>query len=228
MIAAATQKLATSKMLFNWFDVALVFVIAFGVWRGRRNGMTKEILPTAQWLTMIFVGAFGYKPLGDIFIQQGIVKALFGKTIGEETITYSCSYVMVAVAVFIVFSFVKRRLKPKLEGSNAFGSSEYYFGMASGGLRYFCMVVFALALLNAPNYTQADIQAANAFNNRWFGGGLSGYSGDFFPTMSETQASVFKDSLTGPFLKDYLPVLLVTTGSYVPPAAGSQSIYIGK
>jgi uncharacterized membrane protein required for colicin V production len=228
MIAAATQKLASGKMLFNWFDVALVLVIAFGVWRGRRNGMTKEILPLTEWLAIVIGGAVGYKSLGDIFIQQGVVKALFGKSIGEETITYIASYLIIATALFTVFSFIKRRLKPKLEGSNAFGSSEYYFGMISGAIRYLCMVLFGLAMLNAPVYTAADIQASKAYSNRWFGGGLAGYSGDFFPTVSEVQSSIFKDSFAGPSIKNYLSLMLVTTGSYVPPSAVNQVIYMGK
>lgn len=228
MIAAATQKIASGKMLFSWFDVALVLVIAFGVWRGRRNGMTKEILPLTEWLAIVIGGAVGYKSLGDIFIQQGVVKALFGKSIGEETITYIASYFMIAAALFTVFSFIKRRLKPKLEGSNAFGSSEYYFGMISGAIRYLCMVLFGLAMLNAPVYTAAEIQATKVYNNRTFGGGLAGYSGDFFPTVSEVQTSVFKDSLSGPWIKDYLALMLINTGSYVAPDAHNATIYIGK
>ena len=173
-------------------------------------------------------GAVGYKSLGDIFIQQGVVKALFGKSIGEETITYIASYFMIAAALFTVFSFIKRRLKPKLEGSNAFGSSEYYFGMISGAIRYLCMVLFGLAMLNAPVYTAAEIQATKVYNNRTFGGGLAGYSGDFFPTVSEVQTSVFKDSLSGPWIKDYLALMLINTGSYVAPDAHNATIYIGK
>ncbi len=228
MIAAATQHLASGKPLFNWFDVALAFMIGFGIWRGRRNGMTKEILPVSLWLTIVIGGAFGYKRLGDLFIQSGIVKSLFGKSVGEETITYISSYLIIAGAVFTVYSFIRRRLAPKLEGSNAFGSSEYYFGMISGALRYICIVFFVLAMLNAPYYTQADIQAAKAYNNRNFGGGLAGFSGDFFPTVSETQISIFKDSQTGPFIKDNLSVLLIDTGSYVAPDAHNATIYIGK
>ncbi|HEY5344952.1 MAG TPA: CvpA family protein [Verrucomicrobiae bacterium] len=228
MIAAATQHLASGKALFNWFDVALVVMIGFGIWRGRRNGMTKEIFPVSLWLTIVIAGAFGYKPLGDLFIQSGIVKSLFGKTVGEETLTYISSYLIIAGAVFIIHSFIRRRLKPKLEGSNAFGSSEYYFGMVSGAVRYFCIVIFALAMLNAPVYTQADIQAAKAYNNRWFGGGMAGYGGDFFPTLSEAQISIFKDSQTGPFIKDDLSLLLVNTGSYVAPSSKNATIYIGK
>jgi uncharacterized membrane protein required for colicin V production len=228
MIAAATQNYATGKMLFNWFDVVLLFVIVFGIWRGRRNGMTNEILPVSQWLVTVIASAFTYKPLGDVFIQHGFIKTLCGNKIKEETVAYIGSYIITMIVVFTIFAFVKRRLKPKLEGSNTFGSSEYYFGMISGAIRFLCMVICALALLNAPVYTQAEIQAAKAYNNRWFGGGESGYSGDFFPTLSELQKSIFKDSLTGPFLKDNLSVLLISTGKYVPPTGNAQGIYIGK
>jgi uncharacterized membrane protein required for colicin V production len=228
MIAAATQNLASGKMLFNWFDVALLLVIAFGFWRGRRNGMTKEILPTAQWLTLVLGGAFGYQPLGDLLIQQGIISKVFGRSFNEKTAAYVTSYLLIALVVCIVFSFVKRRLKPKLEGSNAFGSGEYYLGMVSGAVRFVCIVLFALALLNAPYYSQADILSAKAFNNRWYGGGVSGFSGDFFPTVSETQVSVFKDSFIGPFIKDDLGMLLVNTFGPGGPAARSPVMSIGQ
>ena len=224
MIAAATQ----NKLLFNWFDVALILVLIFCFWRGRRNGMTKEFVPVSQWLATVIAGAFVYKPLGDVFIRQGFVRDLIGKKMSEETVAYVSSYIIIALVVAGFFSLVKYRLKARLEGSNMFGSSEYYFGMVSGTLRYLCMVIFALALLNAPVYSTADIQAAKAFSNRWFGGGVSGFSGDFFPTVSEVQASIFKDSLAGPFFKDYLSALLINTGKYVPPATANQVIYMGK
>jgi uncharacterized membrane protein required for colicin V production len=228
MIAAATQQIAHGKMLFNWFDVALVLVVLFGFWRGRRNGMTKEVLPVSQWLAMVIAGAAGYKWLGRLLIDQGWIKSVFGKSVTEETAAFVTSYLIIVIAVFTVFSLVKHRLKHRLEGSSFFGSSEYYFGMVSGVVRYLCMVVFALALLNAPHYSLADILAAKAYSNRWFGGGLSGYSGDFFPTVSEVQTSVFKESLAGPFLKDNLSVLLISTSSAVAPPTTHPEIYFGK
>ena len=228
MIAAATQQIAHGKPLFNWFDVALVFVVAFGFWRGRRNGMTKEIVPVSQWLAMVSAGAAGYEPLGKLFINAGWIKSVFGKSVTEETAGFVTSYLIIVIVMFTIFSLIKHRLKHRLEGSNFFGSSEYYFGMVSGVVRYLCMVIFALALLNAPYYSQADVMSAKAYNNRNFGGGLAGYSGDFFPTISEMQISVFKDSLTGPFLKDNLSVLLVKTGSAVAPPTTHPVIYFGK
>lgn len=228
MIAAATQHIASGKPLFNWFDVALALVVAFGFWRGRKNGMTKEIVPVSQWLAMVIAGAAGYKALGRLLVDWGCIKAVFGKSVTEETAAFVASYLLIAAAVFTVFSIVKHKLKHRLEGSSFFGSSEYYFGMVSGVLRYLCMVVFALALLNAPYYSQADVMASKAYSNRWFGGGLAGYSGDFFPTLSELQTSVFRESLAGPFLKDNLSVLLVKTGSAAAPPATHPEIYFGK
>jgi uncharacterized membrane protein required for colicin V production len=228
MIAAATQNIASGKTWLNWFDVALVLVILFGLWRGRKNGMTKECLPVCQWLVMIIGAAFGYQLLGDLLIQHGVIRTVFSKGINEKTAGYITSYLLIVIFVFVVFTFIKRAFKAKLEGSNAFGSSEYYFGMISGAIRYICMVIFALALLNAPYYSEYDIRDAKAFNNRWFGGGLSGYSGDFFPTTSELQISIFKDSLTGPFLKANFYNLLVNTVPPGGPPVKTPVISIGQ
>lgn len=236
MIAAATQNLAPGKLPFNWFDVALLLVLLFGLWRGRKNGMTKEFVPLVQWLATVIGGAFGYQPLGDLLSQQGFARGfrdflqtikLFGDSINEKTVAYVSSYLIITAVLVIFFSLFKAKLKAKLEGSQTFGSNEYYLGMVSGVLRYLCILIFALALLNAPHYTLADNLASKAFNNRWFGGGLSGYSGDFFPTLNEVQTSVFKDSLTGPFLKNNLSVLLVNTVGPGGPAAKPAVISIG-
>ena len=115
------------------------------------------------------------------------------------------------LALFVVFVILRRKFNPKLEGSSFFGGNEYYWGVVAGLVRYICMMLVALALLNAPNYTLADIAAAKAYNNRWFGGGLQGYNGDFIPSVDEVQVSVFKESLIGPFIKDNLSVLLINS-----------------
>ena len=87
----------------------------------------------------------------------------------------------------------------------------------SGMIRFACMLVAALALLNAPFYTTADIQAHNAYVQRWFGGGM--YSGNFFPDVNTVQEQVFKKSFIGPHLKNYLGTLLIETA---PPNTKQQ------
>ena len=213
MIAAATQQIAHGKPPFNWFDVALVLILAFGFWRGRKRGMSREFLPVSFWLTLVLAGGFGYQWIGDQLIHQGVIKSVFGKNFTERTAAYVTSYLLIALVALIIFSILSRASKAKLEGSNAFGGSEYYFGMIAGVIRYACMLIAALALLNAPFYSAAEIAATKAYNNRWFGGGMKDYSGDFIPSVQELQTSVFKKSLLGPFIHDKLSLLLIDTMS---------------
>lgn len=218
MILAAIQ----SKTWLNWFDVALVGVLAFGLWRGRKNGMSKELLPVSTWLGIVLAAGLGYAFVGDWMIQAGIIKKVFSGP-NPRTPGYITAYLLIAVLVWLAFYLLKKYLKPKLEGSNAFGALEYYLGMASGLIRYACMFLFALALLNAPSYSAEEISARKAYNNRWYGGGVSGYEGNFIPELYEVQAGCFRNSLLGPFVKQALGGLFISTvGSPKPPAVSIQ------
>lgn len=199
MIAAATKS-AGFQIPFGWFDVVLVGVLAFGLFRGRKNGMTKEMLPMFQWVAIVLVAGVGYEMFGQFFINS------FGM---DKLWAYILGYLSVALVVFFVFLLLKKLFQARLTGSNFFGNGEYYLGMISGLIRYFCILMFALALLNARFYTSAEIAAHNAYVNRWFGS-------DFFPDLRTVQTGVFKDSLTGPFIKDYLGVVLINS---VAPSA---------
>jgi hypothetical protein len=209
MIAAATP----GKMLFNSFDVALVLLLAFGYWRGRRNGMTKEVLPMFYWVATVVVAGLGYSYLGDLLTQQGVGRKLFsGSGFKEKTAVYILAYLILAGLVRFAYTFVKKFFKPRLEGSNVFGSTEYYLGMTSGVIRYACIMLSVLALLHAPVYTAADLNAERAYKNKIFGGGVEGFSGNYIPSVSEVQALVYKDSLIGPTIKSSLRMLLINTG----------------
>ncbi|MGC9940220.1 MAG: CvpA family protein [Verrucomicrobiota bacterium] len=218
MIAAAVQTTKSwwtaSGLGFNFFDLALAGILCFGFWRGRKNGMTKEILPAIKWVVLVAACTLGYAWLGGMFIQWGIVKSLFGNFFKEQTAAFVTAYLAIALVVYAIFCLIKNAFREKVDGSNAFGSGEYYLGMLSGTVRYACMTVFFLALLNAPVYTLADVHNRQEFNNRWFGGGLEGYSGDFIPSIDEVQAGVFKNSLLGPAIKNNLSVLLINTDEF--------------
>jgi uncharacterized membrane protein required for colicin V production len=213
MIAAATQNFASGKTLFNWFDVALVLVLAFGFWRGRKNGMSKEFLPASQWLVIVAAAGLGHEMLGDLLLQQGVITSVFGQTFTEKTAAYISGYLIITVAVWLVFHFIKKLLKARLEGSNAFGTGEYYLGIAAGMIRYAGMTIFALALIGAPFYSPAEIAAQKAYNNRWYGGGMKEFKGDFVPSLDELQFSIFDASLTGPFIKTWFSDVLINTAS---------------
>ncbi len=215
--------MALSDVPFNWFDLALVALLIFGFFRGRKNGMSKEILPLFLWLALVLAGAFLYKPVAQLLVNYAGLKSV--------TSTFILAYFIIAFVVFLVFSFFKRIFKEKLGGNNFFGSSEYYLGMIAGFLRYACILIFFLALLNAPYYSAAEIQAKKDYNARWFGGGLQGYSGNYIPDLQTVQESVFKKSLLGPHLKDYLGILLIETdsaGGNKKPPVKTPIIHIGN
>ena len=226
MIAAAAQKTAWLSGLhlgFTGFDIILVAFIAFGFWRGRRNGMSKEWLPLFQWLVLVAACTFGYNPLSGVLVHTGVIHQVFGTTFKESTAAAVSAYLMIAFAALLVFAQLKNTFRERVEGSNVFGNSEYYLGMLSGTVRYACIMIFFLALLNAPVYSWSDIQHRKEYNNQWFGGGLQGYSGDFIPSIDEIQAAVFKDSLVGPAIKNNLSLLLINSdGSAIQQATAQK------
>jgi uncharacterized membrane protein required for colicin V production len=208
MIAAAPQPMNLNNLPINWFDVVFVAVMGFGLWRGRKNGMSKEVMPLFQWLTLVLASGMGYT----------LFAPTYANTLGTGKVTSDMlGYCTLALATWLVFYVLRGIFVPRLTGSNFFGGGEYYLGMISGMIRFTCMLVAALALLNAPFYTTAEIKAHNAYVQRWFGGGM--YSGNYFPTVENIQEQVFKTSLTGPYLKNYLGTLLIDT---VPPTVKQQ------
>jgi uncharacterized membrane protein required for colicin V production len=200
MIAAAAAPPATNGLPFNWFDVVVVVVLMFGLVRGRRNGMSRELLPVLEWLVLVPVCGLCYPMLAGAL--AGFVPDAF----------WNClvAYLALALAVLIVFTILKRLFAEKLVKSDFFKGGEYYLGMLSGLVRYACVLVFVLALLNAPVYTQAQIAQQAAYDQKNFGGGL--FAGNYFPHMSQIQASVFQESFIGPRIKDNAGMLLINTG----------------
>lgn len=208
MIAADISSLTTDKLPINWFDAVVVILIVAGLFRGRKHGMTKELLLVFKWVVLVVVSGLFYQPVGQIYIDS----LRTGKTAG-----YVYGYLSLAIVIIGVFAILKRMFSHRMEGKSFFGGAEYYLGMLAGIVRYLCMLLALLALLNAPYYTTAEIQAHEAYVKRWFGGGM--YSGNYFPDLNTIQTMVFKKSFSGPYIKDALNPLLVET---VPSAAERQ------
>ncbi len=176
--------------------------MGFGLFRGRKNGLTKEFVPVLRWVFIVLAAGLGYEFAGQILYN------FFGL---ERTESDSLGYLTLALLVFVVFVPVESFLTPRLTGSNFFGGAEYYLGIFAGLIRYLGIVLFGLALMNAPHYTAAEIQAEKAYEAKTFGGGQDGFTGDFFPTFQQVQEGVFKKSFVGPFITDHLGVILINT-----------------
>jgi uncharacterized membrane protein required for colicin V production len=193
MFAISMQSLAANSIPLNWFDGVVVLVLVFGVLRGRKNGMSKEILPLSEWFSVIFICGLFYSLIAPWIQKLAGTGVLMANILG---------YVGLALVIFLFFSMIKRPLGERLFGSNLFGNAEYYLGMPSGIVRYCCVLLFALSFLNARHYTPAQIQAGNDFQQRWYGS-------HFFPDLYTVQDAVFHKSFTGPYIKKYLSVLMI-------------------
>jgi uncharacterized membrane protein required for colicin V production len=209
MIAAVVQKSAWSldKLTLGWFDFVLVLVLAFGFWRGRKRGMSRELLPLLKWICIVVAGALGYRLLGDELVALGYIKSIFGTKVLASTAGNVTAYLIIAAGIWAAFTIINNLFKKRVESSQAFGSNEYYLGMVAGVVRYACIVFFLLALLNAPFYTAQEIAAKAAYNKRWFGGGL--YDGNYLGDVPSLQNSVFKKSILGPLIHDHCSAILI-------------------
>jgi uncharacterized membrane protein required for colicin V production len=192
--AAITHSPVLDELLaVNWFDIVVIAMLVLGFHFGRKNGMSKEILPSLQWLSVVIVSGLFYPIAAQLIVPPPYWSPLASHVLG---------YAILSLALFFVFSFLKRTLGLWLFGSNLFGGAEYYLGMLAGMVRFACILLFALAFLNARYFTPEEIKARNDYEQRWYGS-------DFFPGLSTVQDQVFKKSLAGPFIKEYLGELLI-------------------
>ncbi len=182
-----------SSLPFNWFDLVFVCVLIAGVFRGRKNGMSGELLPLLQWVLIVFGCAALYEPVGNALASA----AQFGRLF-----SYVAAYVTIAIAIKVVFSGIRYVLKGKLLGSDFFGKGEYYLGMIAGMVRAGCMVFVLLALLNARLFTEAEIRQDREFQKDVYGS-------QFFPKLYTVQQHVFERSASGVFIKQHLSSLLI-------------------
>ena len=197
-VAANSASALASRLSVNWFDLVFVAVLIFGLIRGRRNGLSRELLPMLQWIALVIVCGMGYPSIADILTQQ----LAWGSTVSDVT-----GYLALGLIVVLIFGVLKRLFTERLVKNDTFKGAEYYLGMPAGMIRFACMLLAALALLNAPVYTQADITKKLATDRANFGGGTM--SGSFFPSFNDVQAAIFVQSVTGHYIKNNLRLLLI-------------------
>jgi uncharacterized membrane protein required for colicin V production len=178
----------------NWVDFAIFLILIFGFTRGRRHGMSVEMMYLLQWIGMITGAAYAYRPAGDYLAQN---------TVFTRLCCYVTAYLVTLVVIRIGFQILRRLVGGKLVGSNIFGSGEYYLGMVAGVLRFACIIIAAMALLNARHFNRKEILAHDKYEKEVYGS-------DFFPDLHEVQVQVFKGSFLGSQVGQYLPFLLIS------------------
>ncbi len=187
------MNLSLNSLPFNIFDVALVVILGLGIYAGRKNGLSQELLRVIKWLTVAIGCAFVYGPAGEWLARSSPFSLLS---------SYLMVYVTGMLVVLSLFALVKHRIGDKLIGSDIFGRSEFYLGMGAGLVRVACVLVAGLAILNARYYSSAEVLAMERFQDDVYGS-------NYFPTLHTVQAVVFEKSLVGPYIRENLGFLLI-------------------
>src|ERR1044072_6813967 len=161
---------------FNWFDIVVLIVLFLGFSRGRKRGMSEELMPVIKWLLVIAGAAFAYQPIGDMLSQNSqVITQFWGYMIG---------YCGAALVIASLFALVTKMMGGKLVGSDVFGRNEYYLGMVAGSIRFACILITILALMNARQYRTFEVTAEQPRQQELYGS-------NFFPTFQQLQSQVF-------------------------------------
>ena len=179
---------------FNWFDIALLVVLFLGLTRGRKNGLSAELIGTFQWLVLVFGCAFAYGPVAEFITSTSTMFSLFSANL--------LAYIGAALLITSLFAFLKKASGGKLISGDTFGNGEFYLGMAAGMVKFTCITFALLALLNARYFSPGEIKAELKYQNEVYGS-------DFFPSLYTVQSQVFEKSLAGPWIKKQLSFMLI-------------------
>jgi uncharacterized membrane protein required for colicin V production len=177
----------------TWVDFVTLLVLVVGFIRGRKRGLSEEILDLFQWLAIVAVAGLFYKQFAEIIGMKPVLSRLT---------YYLMAYITLVMLVWLLFSALKKRFGQKLIESDIFGRFEFYGGMGAGMVRWLCMYFVLLSLLHAPFYSDAEREARRReveYN----------YGSDFFPSLCKIQDTVFKQSFTGTSAQKYLDVVLM-------------------
>jgi uncharacterized membrane protein required for colicin V production len=181
------------KLPINLFDMVVLVTLVVGLMRGRKHGMSEELIGLVKWLAVVIGCAIMYEPAGQWFANSSPFSLLA---------SFLMVYITGALVILAFFGFCKYRLGGKLVGSDIFGRAEYYLGMGSGVVRLSCILLAFLALLNSRYFSPTEVRAMEAFQNDVYGS-------NYFPTWHSAQEVVFEKSLSGPWIKTHLGFLLI-------------------
>lgn len=190
------------QIQLSWFDLLVTGMVGFGMYQGRKKGMSQIMLDVCQWLAIVVLAAIAYRPIGEQIANSLRISLLSA---------YIAGYLWVVIMIKLFFSYLNKRTKGQLVSVDFFGGMEYYLGMFGGSLRVACIFVVCLAVLHARQYTAVELNRTRAFQEHYFGSIR-------FPTLGELQQHIFHESFSGQMAVRYLGGQLI-----VPTARGQTA-----
>lgn len=190
----------------SWVDLVLASVLVIGMARGRKRGISEELLDMLKWLFIVLVGAVAYAPLGDLMADL---------TPFSHYSCYVAVYGFVVLAGLILFSSIKTAVGEKIVASEAFGDGEYYLGIFAGAFRYCLIILVVLSFIGARQYQPHEANSRVQSQMKNFG--------MVFFTMPQFQDEVFKHSFLGRQVDEYLSPFMIRPTTSENKALGSSN-----
>ena len=188
----------------NYIDLFVLAWLILGVFRGRKHGMSQELLPLTQWVAIVILCGMFYQPLAVVLKKNTALDYLLANIFG---------YLIIAAGIRLVFAWLKKALGEKLVGSDLFGRYEFYLGMVAGAARFACMIVCVIAILNSRIVSQAEMEQTEKMQRQNF-------EGIRFPTYGSFQHAVLFESFSGRLVKSTLNNYLIA--SVTPESRGKR------
>src|ERR1700704_2437903 len=96
---------------FGWIDVLVMTILLVGISRGRKRGMSEELLDVVKWLLIVLVGSYVYQPLGELLALNSVFTTYF---------CYLAVYLLTIVVFVAFFSYLRPRVGEKIVGADFF------------------------------------------------------------------------------------------------------------
>ena len=84
----------------SWVDCAVVVLLFVGLWRGRRRGMSEELLDIIKWALIVVLAGLGYQPIAQLLLS-------FTSVFGPLSM-YVTTYMALALIITIIFSIDRK------------------------------------------------------------------------------------------------------------------------
>jgi len=200
MMCVAVLPPVVAYAKFDYFDIVVLVWLIIGLWWGRKRGMSQEVLPLLQWLGIVAAGGLLYRPF-SLVIHQCVQ---FGALWSNVT-----AYLLIALGVHLTYLWLKRLLAEQLVKKDLFGRGEFYLGMIAGFVRFGCVLLVGMALMNSRVATTAELAQTEKFQAAWF-------SDIRFPTYGEFQQDVLIKSCAGSWVESNLKSVLIASAPSAP------------
>lgn len=140
----------------NPVDLPILGLLLYGLIRGARRGLSKELARLAGVAAILFAGWYFYRPLGGVLLEHSRL---------SEPGAYTMAFVLVLAAALVVVLLLRLVLQRVLEFSFR-GVLERGGGALAGGLQ---MLILGAALVYALGLLSFEPVRLAVHERSWFG-----------------------------------------------------------